>query len=190
MPLKALRNVANRLGGAANKRVSRLRKAGIESPAIQGLTESFRFKRGGKTESELIGNIMESRAFLSEKTSTVSGVKEQLAREKLKERGIDVDTGTVIDFWKEFDKLEDKYPFITAKDMKYKVIETINEVYEEKKHRTLQTIRLNFGKAIEKLYMSLTEETKSAVDTEISSRKKRKKRNVKTTQVYNDEANT
>ena len=63
----------NRLNSLANKRVKRLKKQGIKSPALKNMPDKFTNK--GKTRAEKLKDYHRVSKFINYETSTVRGVK-------------------------------------------------------------------------------------------------------------------
>lgn len=74
MTNKELNQELNRLNSLANKRVARLRKKGIKSPALRNVPEKFTNK--GKTRAEKLRDYHRVSKFVNADTSTLKGVKQ------------------------------------------------------------------------------------------------------------------
>lgn len=73
---KELAKVVSRLSSTANKRIKRLEKNDINSPAYRSVESSGgRFSTRGKSLNELRSEYMRVTGFLKSKTSTVKGYK-------------------------------------------------------------------------------------------------------------------
>lgn len=70
---KELNKELNRLNSLANKRIKRLKKEGIKSPALKNMPEKFTNK--GKTRAEKLKDYHRVSKFVNYETSTVRGVK-------------------------------------------------------------------------------------------------------------------
>lgn len=69
------------LGAVANKRINRLEKTGIESPAFESIKQSGgKITTKGKNINQLRAEFARAREFLSMSTSTVSGAREHFSR--------------------------------------------------------------------------------------------------------------
>lgn len=82
-----LRALTSRLASASNKRIRRLEKHDINSPAVQGLgdAKSFSTKLPQDTKREnrvnkLRNEFARARSFLTSETSTIGGYKKYVAR--------------------------------------------------------------------------------------------------------------
>lgn len=72
-----LAKVVSRLSSTANKRIKRLEKNDINSPAYRGVVSSGgKFSTRGKSLNELRSEYMRVTGFLKSKTSTVKGYKQ------------------------------------------------------------------------------------------------------------------
>lgn len=63
----------NRLNSLANKRIKRLKKQGIKSPALRNMPDKFTNK--GKTRAEKLKDYHRVSKFVNSETSTLRGVK-------------------------------------------------------------------------------------------------------------------
>ena len=63
----------NRLNSLANKRIKRLKKQGIKSPALKNMPDKFTNK--GKTRAEKLKDFHRVSKFVNSETSTLRGVK-------------------------------------------------------------------------------------------------------------------
>lgn len=70
---KELNKELNRLNSLANKRIKRLKKQGIKSPAMRNMPDKFTNK--GKTRAEKLKDFHRVSKFVNSETSTLKGVK-------------------------------------------------------------------------------------------------------------------
>lgn len=76
MSRKELAQVTSILSSAANKRIARIEKAGVTSPAVANVkSHEGRFSVKGKNTNQLRGEFARARNFMSNTTSTVRGAK-------------------------------------------------------------------------------------------------------------------
>ena len=76
MSRKELAQVTSILASAANKRIARIEKAGVTSPAVANVkAHEGRFSVKGKNTNQLRGEFARARNFMSNVTSTVKGAK-------------------------------------------------------------------------------------------------------------------
>ena len=76
MSRKELAQVTSILASAANKRINRIEKAGVTSPAVSNVkSHEGRFSVKGKNTNQLRGEFARARNFMSNVTSTVKGAK-------------------------------------------------------------------------------------------------------------------
>ena len=127
-----LRQVVSRIASAGNKRLKRLDAAGTTSRAADAVKESGgKFSVKGKTEDELRAEFMREKKFFESKTSSLRGIKE-IQRETVKtleSRGVtNIDKDKIGETFALYDKLKELDPSITAKNMKYGVINAIAEL--------------------------------------------------------------
>lgn len=129
---KELKAATKALADAANKRLTRLRKAGVPSPAARDVwTSGGKFMIGGKSEGELRTEFLRAKMFLEAPTSTVTAAK--VARKKvmtgLSGQGIQINEDIYNKLLKTYMDNKDSNPAITARTMKYQLMrETENLV--------------------------------------------------------------
>lgn len=76
MSRKELAQVTSILASAANKRIARIEKAGVTSPAVANMkANEGRFSVKGKNTNQLRGEFARARNFMTNVTSTVRGAK-------------------------------------------------------------------------------------------------------------------
>ena len=76
MSRKELAQVTSILASAANKRINRIEKAGVTSPAVANVkAHDGKFSVKGKNTNQLRGEFARARNFMSNVTSTVKGAK-------------------------------------------------------------------------------------------------------------------
>lgn len=76
MSRRELAQVTSILASAANKRIARIEKAGVTSPAVANVkSHEGRFSVKGKNTNQLRGEFARARNFMSNVTSTVKGAK-------------------------------------------------------------------------------------------------------------------
>ena len=76
MSRRELAQVTSILASAANKRIARIEKAGVTSPAVQSVkSHDGKFSVKGKNTNQLRGEFARARNFMSNVTSTVKGAK-------------------------------------------------------------------------------------------------------------------
>ena len=118
-----LREVVSRLASAANKRLARVSKDDIVSPAqIEAVESGGKFSTKGKSEIELQVEFRRVANFLQDKTSTVTGARqlEDEVRTELKRRyGIGIDRNNFRDMLKTFKSLYEESPSTQARKLRY-----------------------------------------------------------------------
>ena len=118
-----LREAVSRLASAANKRLKRVSKDDIVSPAqIEAIESGGKFSTKGKSEIELQVEFRRVSNFLRDKTSTVTGARqlEEEVRAELKKRyGIGIDKSNFRDMLKTFKTLYDESPSTQARKLRY-----------------------------------------------------------------------
>ena len=118
-----LREAVSRLASAANKRLKRVSKDDIVSPAqMEAIDSGGKFSTRGKNEIELQVEFRRVSNFLRDKTSTVTGARqlEEEVREELKKRyGIGIDKNNFRDMLKTFKTLYEESPSTQARKLRY-----------------------------------------------------------------------
>lgn len=127
-----LRKVVSRIASAGNKRLKRLNQAGVKSRATDVVMESGgKFSVKGKTYEALRAEFMREKNFFERKTSSLTGIK-QIQRETaktLESRGVtNIDKDKIGETFALYDRLKEIDPSITAKNLKYGVINAIAEL--------------------------------------------------------------
>lgn len=118
MPERELRKVVGQLRDATNKKIKRLKQAGITSTrSLRKLAESgpLRISTKGKTRNELLKEYKRAKKFYTAKTSTPSGYTEQLekTRDALRKHGIIISTAEVDEASQIADKLKELDPALS-----------------------------------------------------------------------------
>ena len=118
-----LREAVSRLSSAANKRLIRVSKDDIVSPAqIEAVESGGKFGTRGKSEIELQVEFRRVSNFLRDKTSTVTGARqlEEEVRDELKRRyGIGIEKSNFRDMLKTFKSLYEESPSTQARKLRY-----------------------------------------------------------------------
>lgn len=131
---KDMRSVVQRLASAANKRVDRMQKKGISSPALRQLLENGgRVSTKGKDLAALRAEFTRAKNFLQSQTSTISGYNEFVQNniDALNEHGVDIDKKNFEDFWRVFDRLKEMDPSVENSALKYKIMQAIADEFDE-----------------------------------------------------------
>lgn len=138
-----VRQITTRLVSAANKRLARLEKAGIVSPASREVMETGgKFSIKGKSKNEVLLEFARIKKFMAAATSTVSGYKKEIKKvtselrkkpltEKevfeLFERGNKNQIDAVKNAYSMYDTLKEFNPSLANQSTKYTVVEMIRE---------------------------------------------------------------
>lgn len=131
---KDLRSVVQRLASAANKRVDRMQKKGISSPALRQLLENGgRVSTKGKDLAALRAEFTRAKNFLQSQTSTISGYNEFVQNniDALKEYDVDIDKKNFEDFWRVFDRIKEMDPSIENSAFKYNIMQALADEFDE-----------------------------------------------------------
>lgn len=131
---KDMRSVVQRLASAANKRVDRMQKKGISSPALRQLLENGgRVSTKGKDLAALRAEFTRAKNFLQSQTSTISGYNEFVQNniDALKEYDIDIDKKNFEDFWRVFDRIKEMDPSVENSALKYNIMQAIADEFDE-----------------------------------------------------------
>lgn len=131
---KDMRSVVQRLASAANKRVDRMQKKGISSPALRQLLENGgRVSTKGKDLAALRAEFTRAKNFLQSQTSTISGYNEFVQNniDALNEHDVDIDKKNFEDFWRVFDRLKEMDPSVENSALKYNIMQAIADEFDE-----------------------------------------------------------
>ena len=119
---KELKAATKALADAANKRLTRLRKSEVPSPAARAVwTSGGKFMIGGKTEGELRTEFLRAKQFLEAPTSTVTAAKAARKRviSEVGQQGIRIDNDAYNRLLKAYMDNQDTNPDVIARTMKY-----------------------------------------------------------------------
>lgn len=127
---KDLKLVVGRLVSAGNKRLRRMLKKGMVSPAMVSFARSkggLMFSVKGKGVNELRKEYAKARNFLNLETSTVKGYSKVLKKtvKTLNERGINISPEELERVFRVWNKLVEVDPSIQLHDFKYDLWEDI-----------------------------------------------------------------
>lgn len=119
-----LRQAVSRLADAANKRLKRLEKSDVVSPAYMEATEADKkFSTRGKSEIELQIEFRRVSNFLQDKTSTIKGSRAYMeeARQNLKDTfGIDINKSDFAELISDYKRIIDESPDFQSRALRYK----------------------------------------------------------------------
>lgn len=119
-----LRQAVSRLADAANKRLKRLSKSDVVSPAyMDALENGSKFSTRGKSEIELQIEFRRVSNFLQDKTSTIKGSREYMeeTRQKLKDAfGIEINKSDFKELVQDFSRVIDESPDFQSRALRYK----------------------------------------------------------------------
>lgn len=119
-----LRQAVSRLADAANKRLKRLEKSGVVSPAYMEAKEAdSKFSTRGKSEIELQIEFRRVSNFLQDKTSTIKGSRAYMeeARQNLKDTfGIDINKSDFAELISDYKRIIDESPDFQSRALRYK----------------------------------------------------------------------
>lgn len=131
---KELRTIVGRMRDAGNKKIKRLQKTGLNTPALQQVERSGGlFSTKGKTLNELRGEFSRIRSFMESRTSTKTGFEKvrQETAEKLQEKGVDITPDQMDKMFNIYEKLKERDPSITTQKMKYAVMTEISKMSDD-----------------------------------------------------------
>jgi hypothetical protein len=148
-----LRAVVSRLADTANKRVARMKRAGISTPALRHAEMSGgKFSTKGKDINALRAEYARVKGFLEAKTSTQSGwreVKKNTITE-LKKQGINVTQKDFDRLWETYEKLKEVSPDVASRQLKYSVLKDVSNAIKEDK--TPDEIATEMTKRLSEIY--------------------------------------
>lgn len=129
-----LAKTVSKLASASNKRLVRLQKQNITTPASEYIMKhGGKFSVAGKNVAELREEFQRAKGFLESKTATVRGYKKwssEMAKTLFKNTGINYDDLSEDKkriFWKAYAKLEE-LDYANVHDKQYR--SSVNEIYD------------------------------------------------------------
>lgn len=125
-----LRQAVSRLADAANKRLKRLSKSDVVSPAyMEVLDNGNKFSTRGKSEIELQIEFRRVSNFLQDKTSTIKGSRAYMeeTRKNLKDAfGIEINKSDFAELIKEYGRIINESPDYQSRALRYKSLKNFN----------------------------------------------------------------
>lgn len=125
-----LRQAVSRLADAANKRLKRLSKSDVVSPAyMEAMDNGNKFSTRGKSEIELQIEFRRVSNFLQDKTSTIKGSREYMeeTRKNLKDAfGIDINKADFAKLIADYGKIINESPDFQSRALRYKALKNFN----------------------------------------------------------------
>ena len=146
---KELRKMVGRLRDAGNKKIKRLQKTGLSTPALRQVERSGGlFSTKDKNLNQLRAEYQRIKAFVSAKTSTASGYKKAQAetRKEFEKKGIKVSQDKLDKMFKVYEKLRKDDPSISVSQLKYGVLKELsmmNDDFDPEKAILLMQERLD-----------------------------------------------
>lgn len=168
-----LARIVTKLNSAANKRVTRLEKAGYNTPAMRAakVDKGQRFSVAGKNLKQLRAEYIRVSGFLKADTSTKRGYKGFLKKiqKAFSDKGVKIGgrggTDTQDFIQKEtkiFDWLKERNPIIEESGFKYEAMKMISE-YVSRDNLSESSIKRRMAKWIKEVYEE--EQRKRNIDT-------------------------
>ena len=137
-----LRQAVSRLADAANKRLKRLEKSDVASPAYREATEGGnKFSTRGKSEIELQIEFRRVSNFLQDKTSTIKGSRAYMeeARQNLKDTfGIDINKSDFAELISDYKRIIDESPDFQSRALRYKNLKNFTIRLEDGQLTTME----------------------------------------------------
>lgn len=137
-----LRQAVSRLADAANKRLKRLEKSDLASPAYMEATEGGnKFSTRGKSEIELQIEYRRVSNFLQDKTSTIKGSRAYMeeARQNLKDTfGIDINKSDFAELITDYKRIIDESPDFQSRALRYKNLKNFTIRLEDGQLTTME----------------------------------------------------
>ena len=135
MTEKELRKVVGRLRDAGNKKLKRLQKTGLSTPALRQVEKSGgKFSTEGKKLNALRAEYQRIKAFYEAKTSTATGYKKAQAEtmRQFKAKGIDVTQEKLDKMYEVYEKIRKDSPkHMRTAQMKYKILSITSVMDDE-----------------------------------------------------------
>lgn len=168
-----LARIVTKLNSAANKRVTRLEKAGYNTPAMRAakVDKGQRFSVAGKNLKQLRAEYIRVSGFLKADTSTKKGYKGFLNKiqKAFSDKGVKIGgrggTDTQDFIQKEtkiFDWLKERNPTIEESGFKYEAMKMISE-YVSQENLSESAIKRRMAKWVKEVYEE--EQRKRNIDT-------------------------
>ena len=168
-----LARIVTKLNSAANKRVTRLEKAGYNTPAMRAakVDKGQRFSVAGKNLKQLRAEYIRVSGFLKADTSTKKGYKGFLKKiqKAFSDKGVKIGgkgvTNTQDFIQKEtkiYDWLKEKSPIIEESGYKYEAMKMISE-YVSQGNLSESSIKRRMAKWVKEVYEE--EQRKRNIDT-------------------------
>ena len=168
-----LARIVTKLNSAANKRVTRLEKAGYNTPAMRAakVDKGQRFSVAGKNLKQLRAEYIRVSGFLKADTSTKKGYKGFLKKiqkafsdkgVKIGGRGVNDTQDFIQKETKIFDWLKEKSPIIEESGYKYEAMKMISE-YVSQDNLSESAIKRRMAKWVKEVYEE--EQRKRNIDT-------------------------
>ena len=168
-----LARIVTKLNSAANKRVTRLEKAGYNTPAMRTakVDKGQRFSVAGKNLKQLRAEYIRVSGFLKADTSTKKGYKGFLKKiqKAFSDKGVKIggkgsnDTQDFIQMeTKIYDWLKEKSPIIEESGYKYEAMKMISE-YVSQDNLSESSIKRRMAKWVKEVYEE--EQRKRNIDT-------------------------
>lgn len=167
---KDLASITSRLASVANKRMKRMRKAGLESPALstfESRKQGVRFSVKGKNINQLRHTFKSAKGFLNLKTSSIKGAREW--HQNVSERIGEMTPNQEKRFWRIFDKFRktSAYQGMSAVATSDEIVEMISDWYtassKNKRMRIADTLD-QWERMADELYESRTSKNPISVD--------------------------
>ena len=125
-----LRQAVSRLADTANKRLKRMAKTELVSPAqIEAIDSGGKFSTRGKSEIELQIEFRRVSNFLSDKTSTSKGAKEYMeeTRQAIKDVfGIDINKSDFAELIRGYSHILNESPDFQSRALRYKSLKNFD----------------------------------------------------------------
>ena len=168
-----LARIVTKLNSAANKRVTRLEKAGYNTPAMRAakVDKGQRFSVAGKNLKQLRAEYIRVSSFLKADTSTKKGYKGFLNKiqKAFSDKGVKIGGKGVTDMQdfiqketKIFDWLKDRNPIIEESGFNYEAMKMISE-YVSQENLSESAIKRRMAKWVKEVYEE--EQRKRNIDT-------------------------
>lgn len=144
MPVRDLRKAVSQLSSAANKRLKRLQKSDLLSPAmIEAQETGGKFGTKGKSEIELQIEFRRVSNFLQSQSSTVTGARQLLeeTRSALSDTfGIGIDKADFNELIQGYKQIMEESPDFQSRALRYKYLREFNLKLSD---NTMTTVELS-----------------------------------------------
>lgn len=163
-----LKKVVKILASEGNKRMSEILNAGETTPATRKakmsggwFSSNVKPKKNNTDLNALRSEYMRVKSYLESETGTLAGhikVKDEVIKTLRTVHGINVSGDNYSDLWRIYDKIKETDPKAANQDLKYRVINRINEMLKERRRKEIEDFIEEIRDAMQDIYEEYIEE--------------------------------